>query len=249
MNDKKLVSLDIFEMGYLLDACIRGSHLRSDTIRRFVDEWYDLFTENERMRLFEWTIRLTYDQRWTSNGKDYKPHFEPCTTCCGHDVEFVHRYHPKHADLTFDIMARELREVVVPFVDSHYNTIKNAHGRAISGLSMGGRHTMFSGMERCLDLFANFGVLSAGDAEPEKTMPKFMNTSNVNDKIDYLFVGQGTEEQSGFFNVRVKGFTDALNARGIKHEYYAGGHGGHDWSTWRHLLYYCFLPNLFQNVK
>ena len=96
MNDKKLVSLDIFEMGYLLDACIRGSHLRSDTIRRFVDDWYDLYTEDERMRLFEWTIRLTYDQRWTSNGKDYKPHFEPCTTCCGHDVEFVHRYHPNN---------------------------------------------------------------------------------------------------------------------------------------------------------
>lgn len=96
MDDKKLVSLDIFEMGYLLDACIRGSHLRSDTIRRFVDDWYDLFTEDERMRLFEWTIRLTYDQRWTSNGKDYKPHFEPCTTCCGHDVEFVHRYHPNN---------------------------------------------------------------------------------------------------------------------------------------------------------
>lgn len=59
MDDKKLVSLDIFG-------------------------------------LFEWTIRLTYDQRWTSNGKDYKPHFEPCTTCCGHDVEFVHRYHPNN---------------------------------------------------------------------------------------------------------------------------------------------------------
>ena len=163
--------------------------------------------------------------------------------------QVVHRNHPKHADLTFDIMARELREVIVPFVDSHYNTIANPHGRAISGLSMGGRHTMFSGLEKNLDLFANFGVLSAGDADPAKTMPVFMNTPNVNDKIDYLFVGQGTEEQSGFFNVRVKGFIDALKARNIKHEYYAGGHGGHDWSTWRHLLYYRFLPNLFKGTK
>lgn len=163
--------------------------------------------------------------------------------------QVVHRNHPKHADLTFDIMARELREVIVPFVDSHYNTIANPHGRAISGLSMGGRHTMFSGLEKNLDLFANFGVLSAGDADPAKTMPVFMNTPNVNDKIDYLFVGQGTEEESGFFNVRVKGFIDALNARNIKHEYYAGGHGGHDWSTWRHLLYYRFLPNLFKGTK
>ena len=105
---------------------------------------------------------------------------------------------------------------------------------------------MFSGMDKCLDLFANFGVLSAGDAQPEKTMPTFFTTDNVNDKVDYLFIGQGTEEEAGFFNMRVKGLTDALTAHGIKHEYYSGGHGGHDWSTWRHLLYFRFLPNLFK---
>jgi len=160
--------------------------------------------------------------------------------------QVVHRNHPKHADLTFDVMAREYREVVIPFVDSHYSTIPNAHGRALSGLSMGGRHTMFSGMERCLDLFANFGVLSAGDPTPEKTMPNFFSTKNVNSKIDYLFVGQGTEEAKNAFNIRLKAFVDKLEERGIKHEYYEGGHGGHDWSTWRHLLYYRFLPNLFK---
>lgn len=24
---------------------------------------------------------------------------------------------------------------------------------------------------------------------------------------------------------------------------------GHDWSTWRHLLYYRFLPNLWRKIK
>ena len=72
MDDKKQVSLDIFEMGYLLDTCLRGSHLRSGTIQRFVDEWYELFSELERMRLFEWTIRLTYDHRWTNEEKGHK---------------------------------------------------------------------------------------------------------------------------------------------------------------------------------
>jgi enterochelin esterase-like enzyme len=32
----------------------------------------------------------------------------------------------------------------------------------------------------------------------------------------------------------------------ITHEYYVGGYGGHDWATWRHLLYYRFLPNLWR---
>ncbi len=38
----------------------------------------------------------------------------------------------------------------------------------------------------------------------------------------------------------------ALDSHGIKHEYYVGGYGGHDWTTWRHLLYYRFLPNLWR---
>ncbi|HBY59774.1 MAG TPA: esterase, partial [Solibacterales bacterium] len=42
-------------------------------------------------------------------------------------------------------------------------------GRALSGLSMGGRHTQFVGFNS-LDLFANFGVLSAGDVDSEKTI-------------------------------------------------------------------------------
>ena len=94
ITDMKEVKLDIFELGYLLDTCLRGSHLRSGTIRRFVDEWYDILNPKERMQLFEWTIRLTYDDRWNCNEDNYKPHFEPDSRCCGEDKMFVHRYHP-----------------------------------------------------------------------------------------------------------------------------------------------------------
>ena len=48
----KEVKLDIFELGYLLDACLRGSHLRSGTIRRFVDEWYDILNPTEANATF-----------------------------------------------------------------------------------------------------------------------------------------------------------------------------------------------------
>ncbi len=92
--EMKDIKLDIFELGYLLDACLKGSHLRSGTVRRFVDEWYDILTPEERMQLFEWTIRLTYDERWNSKEENYKPHFEPDSRCCGEDIMFVHRYHP-----------------------------------------------------------------------------------------------------------------------------------------------------------
>ncbi|MDG5766208.1 alpha/beta hydrolase-fold protein [Balneolales bacterium ANBcel1] len=161
--------------------------------------------------------------------------------------QIIHRNHPRHAELTFDLFEKELRSHVIPFVDQEYRTIRSPEGRALSGLSMGGRHSMVIGF-RSLDLFASFGILSAGDVHAETTLKHFLTDPGVNDKVNYLFVGQGTKEVHSFFNHRVAALHEALNAHEITHEYYVGGHGGHDWSTWRHLLYYRFLPNLWSNV-
>lgn len=159
--------------------------------------------------------------------------------------QIIHRNHPQHAELTFDLFEKELRNHVIPLVDESYKTIRSPKGRAISGLSMGGRHSMFIGF-RSLDLFANFGILSAGEVEAETVFADFLNNPNTNDKIDYLFLGQGTEEDKGFFGVRVKALHEALLNHEINHEYYVGGNGGHDWATWRYLLYEKFLPSLWK---
>lgn len=160
--------------------------------------------------------------------------------------QIIHRNHPQHAELTFDLFEKELRNHVIPLIDQVYSTIPNPRGRAISGLSMGGRHSMFIGF-RSLDLFANFGILSAGDVDAETSLNTFLTDPEVNEKVDYLFVGQGTKEVQSFFNQRVQALHEALNNHGVTHEYYVGGHGGHDWATWRHLLYYRFLPNLWRH--
>ena len=75
------VNLDFFEMYYLLESCFRGSHLRSGTIGRFVDEWYDLFTPKQRKNLHDWILRDIYD------GK-----FEPRSQLCGADRVFMAKY-------------------------------------------------------------------------------------------------------------------------------------------------------------
>jgi enterochelin esterase-like enzyme len=159
--------------------------------------------------------------------------------------QVLHRNHPEHAQRTFKLFEAELRQHVIPLVDREYATRPNPRGRALSGLSMGGRHTMFVGFNS-LDLFASFGVLSAGDTSAEETLKDFLNDPDTKHKIDYLFVGQGGAEAAGFFNARVAGLVDALRAHDIEHEYYIGGDSGHDWSTWRHLLYYRFLPKLWR---
>jgi enterochelin esterase-like enzyme len=159
--------------------------------------------------------------------------------------QVVHRNHPKHTELTFRIFEAELRQHVIPLVEREYSVRRDPKGRALSGLSMGGRHTMFVGFNS-LDLFASFGVLSAGDVNSEAAVAKFLNDPEVNNKIDYLFVGQGAVEAEGRMGARCIALHDALVHHNIKHEYYVGGYGGHDWATWRHLLYYRFLPNLWR---
>ena len=69
--------------------------------------------------------------------------------------QMLHRNHPKHAELTFDLFEAEMRKHVIPLVEAYYSVRKDPKGRALSGLSMGGRHTMFVGF-RSLDLFASF---------------------------------------------------------------------------------------------
>lgn len=159
--------------------------------------------------------------------------------------QVVHRNHPKHAELTFKIFEDEMRRSVIPLVEKEYSVRRDPKGRALSGLSMGGRHTMFVGFNS-LDLFASFGVLSAGDVDAEKSLSKFLNDPDVNKKVDYLFLGQGPAEASGRMGERCIALHKALTKHQIKHEYYVGGESAHDWSTWRHLLFYRFLPNLWR---
>ena len=68
---------------------------------------------------------------------------------------------------------------------------------------------MFVGFNS-LDLFASFGVLSAGDADTEKSFAAFLTTPEVNAKIDYLFVGLGTIEAKGRFGERSENLRQAL---------------------------------------
>jgi enterochelin esterase-like enzyme len=157
--------------------------------------------------------------------------------------QMIHRSHPKHTELTFKLFEAELRKHIIPLVEKNYSVRADRRGRALSGLSMGGRHTQFVGFES-LDLFSSFGVLSAGDVDSEKVSAKFLNDPEINKKVDYLFVGQGTNEATA--GNRTEALHLALTKHNIKHEYYVGGDGAHDWGTWRHVVYYKFFPGLWR---
>jgi enterochelin esterase-like enzyme len=156
--------------------------------------------------------------------------------------QVVHRGDPKHTELTFPLFEKELRQHIIPVVEKAYSTQSGPKGRAIAGLSMGGRHAQLVGF-KALDLFRSFGIMSAGDPESEKSTPEFLNDPAINQKVDYLFVGLGTFENQPANRSVV--FHQILEKRRIVHDYYIGGDGGHDWGTWRaHLAY--MLPKLWR---
>lgn len=156
--------------------------------------------------------------------------------------QVVHRGDPKHTELTFPLFEKELRQHIILVVEKAYSTQAGPRGRAIAGLSMGGRHAQLVGF-KALDLFRSFGIMSAGDPESEKSTPEFLNDPAINQKVDYLFVGLGTHENQPTNRSVV--FHQILEKRRIAHDYYIGGDGGHDWGTWRaHLAY--MLPKLWR---
>ena len=100
---------------------------------------------------------------------------------CFPNDQMVTRSHPKHTELAFPLVERELLECVIPFVESHYSVIKDKHARALSGLSMGGRMTQYVAL-RNLDVFGSMGILSAAIDLSETPV---VNEPDVNDRIDY----------------------------------------------------------------
>ena len=156
--------------------------------------------------------------------------------------QVVNRMDPDHTPKSFDLFEKELADEVIPFVDANYSTIKDRHSRAIAGLSMGGRHAQIDGFRK-LDLFASFGILSG--AESFDLVPGVFDDPDLNDKVDYLFVGAGTKETTP--GSRQDVLHEDLLRKGVEHEYYIGSDGAHDFVTWRHLLYYKFLPKLWKN--
>ncbi|WP_332367526.1 alpha/beta hydrolase-fold protein [Spirosoma telluris] len=158
--------------------------------------------------------------------------------------QVVHRSDPNHTEKTFPLFEEELKKQIIPFVEKTYSTRTDRKGRALAGLSMGGRHTQLVGLKN-LDLFSSFGIFSAGDLETEKVSAALLNDPTANQKVDYLLVGQGTGEVETI-GKRAVALHEALQKHNIKHDYYVGGEGAHDWATWRHLLYYKLLPNLWR---
>jgi enterochelin esterase-like enzyme len=151
---------------------------------------------------------------------------------------------------TFD---DDMTQVLIPFIDSTYRTLKDRDHRAMAGLSMGGMQTFHVTFNH-LDLFSYIGGFSGA------SNPFAGGTGNFDTKTAYngaladpaafarrvhlLWIGVGTEEPP-----QMKEGLEKLNASlegaKIQHVFYKSSGTAHEWQTWRRDLY-DFAPRLFQ---
>jgi len=151
----------------------------------------------------------------------------------------------------FQLLKRELREEIIPFVASRYRTIENRESRAIAGLSGGGGTTMTVGFGS-LDMFAWFAEMSAGIFGGNANTPQtfdietvapgfFKDPAATNKKVKLFYMSVGTEDPR--LPYQKKALED-FQAHKINVTF-ATFPGAHEWKVWRHSLA-DFAPKLFR---
>jgi enterochelin esterase-like enzyme len=135
---------------------------------------------------------------------------------------------------------------VIPFMNRNYDVQRNASGRAIAGLSMGGYQSFYTGLVHVQD-FSAIGPFSPiyfpSAADRVAITNALSNPKLINRKIKYFDVLIGSAD-----NV-VLPLTDQidslLNTAGIRHTFELIPGGIHSYDVWRPALFN-FAQKIFQ---
>ncbi|NLR77127.1 alpha/beta hydrolase-fold protein [Chitinophaga eiseniae] len=142
----------------------------------------------------------------------------------------------------------ELKDVIIPLVEKNFHVETSAGKRALAGLSMGGIHTLYTGIKNT-DLFSYLGVFSSGWMQPRQgstaaAQYDFMkaNAASINNHLKVLWISMGGKEDIAYKNCQLMlAKLDELNIRHTYSEY----PGGHTWPVWRNNLFN-FAQQLFK---
>lgn len=135
---------------------------------------------------------------------------------------------------------REMKETIIPFVEKNYRTRNEAGSRAMAGLSLGGMHTLYTGIYNT-DMFSYLGVFSSGWIVPmmnsiSDAQYAFMkdNAEKLNNNLKSFWISQGGKDDIAWKNGQIMlGKLDELKIKYTYSEY----PGGHTWPVWRNNLY------------
>ena len=142
----------------------------------------------------------------------------------------------------------EMKQRIIPFIESSYRVKNTSANRALAGLSMGGLNTLYTGVYNT-SYFSYLGVFSSGWIVPMQNsiadaQYDYMkqNNSKINSDLKLFWISEGGKEDMAYKNGQIMlAKFDELN---IHHTYYEYP-GGHTWPVWRNNLYH-FAPLLFK---
>ena len=123
--------------------------------------------------------------------------------------------------------AKEFEKVLVdelvPYIDSHFQTIAKRESRAMAGLSMGGIETKLITLRRP-EVFGYYGLLSGGTYAPADIKdPK---------QVKLIFESCGSKENPD----GIKSSVESLKAAGFNAVGYVSPGTGHEFLSWRRSL-------------
>lgn len=149
---------------------------------------------------------------------------------------------PDNNYLAFYEFGKELRNDLIPYMDSHYQTYPDRDHRAMAGLSMGGMQTINIGICECLDLISYFGAFSAAPTSYDAARVSSALTGHPELPVNYFYNICGTEDSIAYKAHAAAAkllprLTDTLKEQ--ENFRWQEQHGGHDFGIWN-LGFYNF---------
>ncbi len=151
----------------------------------------------------------------------------------GHSLPFGTQAGPQSSNNS--LFESYLTKELIPAVEGKYRVAAGSANRALAGLSMGGRHTIYTGFRHAA-LFGALGIFSPG--LPRDTDPVALHPS-----IPLVWVARGDSDSTVNYS-RVKSWAEDLEKARLKAKFTTYP-GAHTWPVWRVSLT-DFLPLLFR---
>ncbi len=140
--------------------------------------------------------------------------------------------------------SNDLLTDLVPFIEANFRTVNERGARAMAGLSMGGAHTMSTGLVNP-ELFAYVGIFSMGLMSAERVdayeARNAAALAKASESMKLVYYAMG---KTDFLYGSVAPTRAVFEKYGITH-LYVESEGGHTWANWRDYLA-DFLPRLFK---
>lgn len=150
--------------------------------------------------------------------------------------------------LAFDNFINDLRDCLMPYIESHYSVYTDRAHTAVAGLSMGGRESLFIGI-KMQERFCAIGAFSPAPGLLPTPFLGYEGQLSVDDFVfkegftpSPLIICVGTSDN--VIGTSAQEYEAAFTKNNVPHQFYTMP-GGHEFAVWKNGLYQ-FITRVFK---